>query len=105
MSNFSIDIIDRPIFYLSIDTTVGMTTNAIEIEKYNAYNLELINTEKILVSDLPDSIPMSKIVGNLSVDRIDGLDLYLSSFGSIDAANVLGLDSYLDDYRFDCGTP
>ena len=105
MSNFSIDIIDRPIFYLSIDTTVGIINNTIEIEKYNDYNLELINTEKILASDLPDDIPISKIVGNLSVDRIDGLDEYLSSFASIDATNVIGLNDYLDGYEFDCGTP
>lgn len=49
--------------------------------------VEIINTEKILASDLPDNIPFSKITGNIPVDRIDGLD------------------DYLDSYAFDCGTP
>lgn len=97
MSNFSIDIIDRPVFYLSIDTTVGMTNNTIEIEKYNNYNLELINTEKVLASDLPEDIPMNKITGNLSIQRID--------FGNAYGLGFSGLDDYLDNYQFDCGTP
>lgn len=42
------------------------------------YFIEVINTEKILVSDLPDNIPVSKI---------------------------FDLDEYLDQYEFDCGTP
>lgn len=97
MSNFYIDIIDRPIFYLSIETTVGMSNNSIEIEKYNDYNLELINTERVLASDLPDDIPMSKIVGNLPIQRID--------FGNAYGLGFVGLDQYLDSYEFDCGTP
>jgi hypothetical protein len=97
MSDFYIDIIDRPIFYLSIETTVGMSNNSIEIEKYNDYNLELINTERVLASDLPDDIPMSKIVGNLPIQRID--------FGNAYGVGFVGLDQYLDSYDFDCGTP
>jgi hypothetical protein len=40
--------------------------------------VEVINTEFIQISDLPDNIPLSKISG---------------------------LDAYLDNYQFDCGTP
>ena len=97
MSDFYIDIIDRPIFYLSIETTVGLSNNSIEIERYNDYNLELINTERVLASDLPDDIPMSKIVGNLPIQRID--------FGNAYGVGFVGLDEYLDSYDFDCGTP
>lgn len=49
--------------------------------------VEIINTEKILASDLPDDIPFSKITGNIPVARISGLA------------------DYLDNYAFDCGTP
>lgn len=42
------------------------------------YSIEVINTEKILVSDLPDNIPVSKISG---------------------------LNDFLDEYEFDCGNP
>ena len=50
----------------------------IEVERYETFNIDIINTEKLLASDLPDDIPMSKIIGNLHVSRIDNLDYYLS---------------------------
>jgi hypothetical protein len=87
MSNFIIDILEPSINILEVETSFGSIVNNIEIEKFNAFNLEIVNTEKILASDLPDDIPMSKIVGNLSVTRIDGLN------------------EYLDSYNFDCGSP
>lgn len=66
--------------------------NILEIETITSNDLpnitiEIINTEKVLASDLPDDIPFSKITGNIPVNRIDGLD------------------DYLDSYAFDCGTP
>jgi hypothetical protein len=105
MSEFIVQILDPATNYLEVETSFGANVNNIEIERFGDFNIEIVNTEKILASDLPDNIPMSKIVGNLSVDRIDGLDEYLSSFGSVDAANIIGLDDYLDGYEFDCGTP
>lgn len=48
-------------------------------------NVEVINTEKILVGDLPDNIPFTKI----KKDGIDGVDYYL--------------DNYF--YELDCGSP
>lgn len=87
MSNFIIEITDPQISILEIETSFIDNSNNLEIERSESFNIELINTEKLLVSDLPDNIPMSKIVGNLSVLRIDGLD------------------DYLDDYEFDCGSP
>lgn len=53
--------------------------------------LDIINTEFLLASDLPDNIPMTKITGMLDVNRISGLDNYLSNF--------------IDTYEIDCGTP
>lgn len=87
MSDFIVEILEPNLNYLLVETSVGSVINNVEIERSNDFNLEIINTEKILASDLPDDIPMSKIVGNLDVARIDGLD------------------SYLDNYEFDCGTP
>ena len=87
MSNFIIEITDPQISILKIETSFIDNSNNLEIERSESFNIELINTEKLLVSDLPDNIPMSKIVGNLSVLRIDGLD------------------DYLDGYEFDCGSP
>lgn len=87
MSDFILEILEPTTNILEVETSFGTTVNNIEIERFDSFNLEIINTEKVLASDLPDNIPMSKIVGNLDVARIEGLD------------------EYLDNYEFDCGTP
>ena len=80
MSNFIIEILEPTSSSLEIETSFGSIVNNIEIERFDSFNLEIINTEKILASDLPDDIPMSKIVGNLDVARISGLDEYLDNY-------------------------
>jgi hypothetical protein len=87
MSNFILEILEPTTNILEVETSFGSIVNNIEIERFDSFNLEIVNTEKVLVSDLPDNIPMSKITGNLDVARISGLD------------------DYLDNYDFDCGTP
>ena len=59
----------------------------IVIEKYDTYNLEIINTNGIIQYVLPYNLALESLAGNLHVSRIDGLDEYLNS------------------YTFDCGTP
>jgi len=49
--------------------------------------LEIVNTEKILLSDLP---PLN-FTGTITTNQIIGLDSYLSSF--------------IDSYEIDCGSP
>jgi len=87
MTDFIVEIVDTENNIIEIETSYVDNINNIEIERYEIYNVDVINTEKILVSDLPDSYPMNKIIGNLSVYRISGLA------------------DYLDSYEFDCGTP
>lgn len=88
MSDFIIEITDPATNILEIETSfIDDVSNNIEIEIFDTFNLEIINTEKILISDLPDNIPMSMIIGDL------------------DVARVSGLAAYLDQYEFDCGTP
>lgn len=87
MSNFILEILDPQTSIIEIETNFIDNINNIEIERSESFNIELINTEKILASDLPDNIPMHKIVGDLDVARISGLD------------------SYLNNYAFDCGSP
>jgi hypothetical protein len=77
MSNFIIEI-EQETNLLEIETSYLDSFDNIEIERYETFNIDIINTEKLLASDLPDDIPMSKIVGNLHVSRIDNLDDYLS---------------------------
>ena len=62
MSNFIIDIIDSQTNIIEIETSFVENINNIEIERYETYNLEIINTEKILPSDFPNTYPMSSII-------------------------------------------
>lgn len=78
MSDFTIELTDPQTNILEIETSFIDSLNNITIEIFDNQNLEIVNTEKILVSDLPDNIPMSMIIGNLDVSRIDNLDEYLS---------------------------
>ena len=82
-----IEITDPQISILEIETNFIHNVNNLEIERSESFNVELINYAKITANDLPNDIPMNKIVGNLDVARISGLD------------------DYLDSYEFDCGTP
>ena len=83
MSDFIIEILEPTVHYLELENSIGSVVNNIEIEKFDAVNIEIVNTEKILASDLPDDIPFTKIK----------------------TAGVDGIDYYLDHYQFDCGTP
>lgn len=104
MSNFILEITDPCTTYIEVETSFIDNANNLEIERFETFNLEIVNTEKILLSDLPD-IPVSKIIGNWPVDRIDGLDQYILNNASVLVENVIGLEEYLDSYEFDCGTP
>lgn len=61
---------------IELETTFLNDVNNIFIERSSDYNLTLTNT---VYANLPDEIPMSIIVGNLDVSRIDNLDVYLST--------------------------
>ena len=116
MSDFILEILEPTTNIIDIETSfIDNITSSIEIERYEVFNVEIVNTEKILWSDLPDNIPISKISGNLSVNRIDGLDEYITTFLTDNATvhvddliwgiNNVGLSGYLDQYSFDCGNP
>lgn len=119
MSDFIIEILEPTINYIEIETSfTDNISDNITIERYNDINLEIVNTEKVLASDLPDDIPMSKIIGNLHYTRVDGLETYITNIVSsgVSAADVyvdellwgngyVGLSGYLNQYQFDCGTP
>jgi hypothetical protein len=116
MSNYIIEITEPTNHIIEIETMfLDTVTDIIEVERYDSFNLEIVNTEKILWSDLPDNIPFSKISGTLDVSRIDGLDQYITDFLGDNASvhvddllwgiNNVGLSGYLDQYQFDCGMP
>ena len=67
--------IEKTIDYVEIESTIGADLNDVYLEIDTC-------TKPILISDLPDNIP---------VTYISGLDNYLTEF--------------LDDAEIDCGTP
>lgn len=78
MSDFILELTDPQTNILTIETSFIEDFNDVIIEVFDTHNLEIVNTEKILVSDLPNNIPMDMIIGNLDVSRISNLDEYLS---------------------------
>jgi hypothetical protein len=64
---------------IELETCYVNELDNITIERYQDYNLEIINSLVITVGDLPDNIPIDKIIGNFGVDRITGLDEYLTN--------------------------
>lgn len=83
MSEFIVEITDPNNSIIEVETSYLDIVNNIEITRSDSYNIEIVNTEKFLVQDLPDNIPITKF-------KKDGPD---------------GLDQYLNSYSFDCGTP
>lgn len=86
MSNFIVEIREPQVYTIDIETNFVDNINNIEIQRYDQFNIDVINTERILPSDLPD-YPVNRIIGDFPVARISGLK------------------EYLDSYHFDCGTP
>lgn len=83
----SVESSDKKDYILVIDTSSESDLGSVVIENYNAYNLEIINTNGIIQYVLPYNLTLESLAGNLPVSRISGLD------------------EYLDSYTFDCGTP
>lgn len=108
-----VEIVNPEIYTIAIETSVLCNINNIEIEKYNTTNLEIVNTNIILPSDIPD-ISVDKIIGlnqylidNLDIGK-DGTYLKLAVIQN-GIAQFFGegfdLDQYLDYYAFDGGSP
>jgi len=97
MQNFIVEIIDPQLNIIEIETSYLDIINNIEIERSSDFNIEIVNTEKVLVSDLPDNIPLSKF-------KIDGPNDYNRNRPLI-STNCDNLNYYLDNYPFDGGSP
>lgn len=71
-----LDIIENNNYILTLESEIIDHLNNLEIIKYNDYDLTITNT---VYANLPDSIPMNIITGNLHVSRIEDLDNYLTT--------------------------
>jgi len=87
MSDFTVVVENLTPNILTIETSYLEQIDTIEIERFPSPSVNILGPSALInVSDLPD-IPFSKIFGNIDIARIDGLD------------------DYLNNYNFDCGTP
>jgi hypothetical protein len=74
MSDFILEILEPIVNTIEIETSILDTvTDNITIEYQYNNTIDIVNTEKILASDLPYGYPISSTVGNLPVSRISGL--------------------------------
>jgi hypothetical protein len=87
MNDFIVVVENTQPNIISIETSFLENVGVVEIERFSSPSVNILSRSAIInVGDLPD-IPFSKIIGNLDVSRISGLDYYLNH------------------YNFDCGTP
>ena len=48
MSEFTLEILEPTVNYLEVETSFGSIVNNVEIERFGDFNIEIVNTEKIL---------------------------------------------------------
>lgn len=108
-----VEILNPEISTILIETSVSCNINNIEVERFETYNLELVNTDIVLPASV-ESIDVDKING-LNDYLLEHLDIgqsgtYLKlAFVQNGVAQFFGdgfdLDYYLDYYDFDGGSP
>lgn len=108
MSEFIIEILDPSTNIIEVETSYLDIVNNIEIERSDSFNIEIINTERILATDLPDNIPLTKFKITGPFDDIGRNNKrppirYYDEWGNLIIKD--SLNYYLDHYPFDGGTP
>jgi hypothetical protein len=74
MSDFILEILEPVINTIEIETSILDTvTDNITIEYQYNNTIDIVNTEKILASDLPYGYSINDTIGNLPASRVSGL--------------------------------
>lgn len=95
MSDFILEILDSSTNTIEIETSfLDTITDSITIEQHDNKNIEIINTEKVLISDLPYGYSINNTVGDLPYPRVSGLQTY-----------IVSLIPPISDISIDGGTP
>jgi hypothetical protein len=80
MSDFILEILEPVINTIEIETSILDTvTDNITIEYQYNNTIDIVNTEKILASDLPYGYPIENTVGDLPASRVNGLAQIIAS--------------------------
>ena len=88
MSDYIIEILEPVINIIEIETSIeDSVSDNISVEYQNYNSIEIVNTEKILASDMPYGYPINNTIGDLPYIRVSGLTNYVdqSLAGSIEA--------------------
>jgi len=80
MSDFILEILEPVANTIEIETSILDTvTDNITIEYQSNNTIDIINTEKILASDLPYGYSILNTVGDLPYTRVSGLLEYITN--------------------------
>ena len=101
MSDFNIEIINPQNNTIEIENSLTNTITNVDIILTDNTTLEIVNTEKILPSDFPNTYPFTSIIGDVPYTRVSGLtentqDIIGSSLSGISGINI----SYNDNSGF-----
>lgn len=88
MSDYIIEILEPVINIIEIETSIeDSVSDNISVE-YQSYNsIEIVNTEKILASDMPYGYPINDTIGDLPYVRVSGLMNYVDESLTISMEN------------------
>lgn len=93
MSDFILEILEPVANTIEIETSILDTvTDNVTIEYQYNNTIDIVNTEKILASDLPYGYPISNTVGDIPYTRVSGLADFIiaNSSSTIRAKNNTG---------------
>jgi len=94
MSDYVIEILEPIINIIEIETSIedSISDNiSIEYENYNS--IEIVNTEKMLASDMPYGYPINNTIGDLPYIRVSGLTNY------VDQSSASSIESHVYQYH------
>jgi hypothetical protein len=81
MSDFILEILEPVANTIEIETSILDTvTDNVTIEYQYNNTIDIVNTEKILTSDLPYGYSILNTVEDLPYTRVSGLETYIQSF-------------------------
>jgi hypothetical protein len=94
MSDFILEILEPVANTIEIETSILDTvTDNITIEYQNNNTIDIVNTEKILASDLPYGYPIKNTIGDLPYTRVSGLTDY------VDQSSTTSMQNHILQYH------
>lgn len=95
MSDFIIEILEPAISTVEVETSISdIPVDNIIITYENNNTIDIVNTEKILISDLPYGYSINDTVGDLPASRVSGLLETLTSTNTLISITVKNNNPY-----------